>query len=239
MSKPDFAVICWKWKPKRVYRSEFGPQAVNVLRRMVARNFEVPHRFICVTDDPKGIDPEVEIIPLWDTFSDLENPSGPQNPSCFRRLRMFAPDAANLFGPRFVSLDLDVVITADMRPLWMRQEDFVIWGDTNPTSPYNGSMMLLTAGKRPQVWTEFHPTESPKRATSLGFFGSDQAWIGACLGPDETKWTRKDGVYSYRNEIGIHRHDLPANTRIVIFHGQHDPWTHFPQQQGWVRSHYR
>lgn len=26
-------------------------------------------------------------------------------------------------GPRFVSIDLDVVITADLRPLWNRPED--------------------------------------------------------------------------------------------------------------------
>jgi hypothetical protein len=237
--KPPFAVVCWKWKSKTAYRSNFGAEAVNTLRRMVARNFATPHRFICVTDDPRGIDREVEIIPLWADHGDLENPSGPQNPSCFRRLRMFAPDAAAMFGPRFVSLDLDVVITGDLRQLWHRPEAFVIWGDTNPQTPYNGSMMLLTAGARAKVWTDFDPVESPKLAASLGFFGSDQAWIGACLGRGEAMWTRKDGVYSYRNEIGIHRQDLPPNSRIVIFHGQHDPWTHFPQQQGWVKTHYR
>lgn len=237
--KPDFAVVTWKWKPKEGYRSKFGPETVNVLQRMVARHFPVPHRFICVTDDPKGIDPGVEVVPLWDDFSTLENPSGPQNPSCFRRLRMFAPDAVRTFGPRFVSLDLDVVVTGDLRPLWLRPEAFVIWGDTNPSTPYNGSMMLLQAGARAKVWMDFDPIKSPKRAQDLGYFGSDQAWIGACLGRGEAMWTHKDGVYSYRNQIGVFRQDLPSNARIVIFHGQHDPWSFFPQQQIWVKEHYR
>lgn len=237
--KQDFAVVTWKWKGKADYRSKFGPEAVNTLRSMVARNFNHPHRFICVTDDPAGIDPRVEIVPLWNDFATLENPSGPQNPSCFRRLRMFAPDAGRSFGPRFVSLDLDVVITADMRPLWLRPEPFVIWGDTNPSTPYNGSMILLQAGARPQVWMNFDPVKSPKMAQALGYFGSDQAWIGACLGRGEAMWTHKDGVYSYRNQIGVHRQELPENCRIVILHGQHDPWSFFPQQQAWVKEHYR
>lgn len=237
--KPDFAVVCWRWKPKPGYRSKFGPETVNTLRRMVARHFQHPHRFICVTDDPAGIDPEVEIVPLWDTFSNLENPSGPTNPSCFRRLPMFGADAAKLFGPRFVSLDLDVVIVGDMKPLWLRPEDFVIWGDTNPTTPYNGSMMLMTAGARSKVFTEFDPVESPKKAQALGYFGSDQAWIGACLGRGEAMWTRRDGVYSYRNEIGTYRLELPRNAKIIIMHGQHDPWDAIPQRQPWVQEHYR
>jgi hypothetical protein len=237
--KPEFSVVTFKWKPKGEYRSTFGPETVNTLFSMVRRHFPVPFRAICVTDDPAGIDPDIEIVPLWDDFADLENPSGPLNPSCYRRLRMFAPSAGKMFGPRFVSLDLDVVIVGDMRPLWLRPEPFVIWGDTNPTTPYNGSMMLMTAGARARVWTDFHPVESPKRAQALGYFGSDQAWIGACLGHGEAMWTHRDGVYSYRNQIGVHRQDLPPNAKVVFFHGQHDPWGPRPQQQVWVRENYR
>lgn len=235
---PDFAVVTWRWKPKAGYRSKFGPETVNTLQRMVARNFVVPHRFICVTDDPEGLAPGIEVIPLWNDWADVENPSGPINPSCYRRLRMFHPNAEKWFGRRFVSLDLDVVITGDMRPLWDRPEPFVIWGDTNPTTPYNGSMMLMTAGARSKVWLDFDPVESPKRSVAMGYFGSDQAWIGACLGTNETKWTRRDGVYSYRNEIGP-RGVLPDGARIVVFHGHIDPWGPQAQNLEWVKAHYR
>lgn len=239
MTQPDFAVVCWRWKPTPGYRSSFGPETVNILRRMVSRHLKRQHRFICVTDDPAGLDPSIEVIPLWNDHAKVPNPSGPLNPSCYRRLRLFHPDAAQWFGPRFVSLDLDMVITGDLGDVWGRPEDFVIYGDTNPTTPYNGSMILMSAGARPKVWTEFDPVDSPRRARSMGYFGSDQAWIGCCLGPNERKWSRNEGVYSYRNEIGPLKQELPINCKVVIMHGQHDPWGAIPQQQEWCRKHYR
>ncbi len=223
------------------YRSSFGPSTVNVLRRMVARHYPRPHRFLCVTDDPVGVDPEVTIVPPWNDHAGLPSPAGGKNPSCYRRLRAFAPDIAAVFGRRFVSLDLDTVITGDLRPVWDRTEDFVIYGDTNPRTFYNGSMCLMTAGARAQVWTTFDPERSPRAAKLAGHFGSDQGWISHCLGPRESKWTRADGVYSFRNDFALPRRTaLPADARVVVFHGRLDPWTEYTQRHWpWVTEHYR
>lgn len=233
------SVVTWKWQPMLGYRSAFGPETVNTLRRMVARHYPHPHRFICVTDDAAGLDSSIEVLPLWNDFADLPSPSGGKNPSCYRRLRAFHPDIASAFGPRFVSLDLDVVITGDLSSVWNRPEDFVIWGDTNPSTFYNGSMFLMTAGARPQVWDAFSPTVSPQRAKAAGHFGSDQGWISYCLGPAESRWTRADGVYSYRNDLAPNGgSNLPADARIVIFHGAVDPWAPSGQRLAWVRQHW-
>lgn len=234
----DLTVICWRWKPMDGYRSCFGSETVRVLRNMVRRHYDKPHRFVCVTDDPAGLD-DIETLPLWSEFGNLPSPHGGKNPSCYRRLRMFDPAIGTVFGPRFVSLDLDCVIMGDMTPLWDRPEDFVIYGDTNPTTAYNGSMMLMTAGSRPQVWTTFDPITSPRRAKIAGCFGSDQGWISYCLGPKEKKWTRSDGVYSYRNDLKATRASPPKDARIVIFHGREDPWGHQAQSMPWVREHWR
>ncbi len=232
-------VVCWKWKPPPGYRSTFLGTHVNVLRSMVARHYRIPHRFVCVTDDPAGIDQSsIEIVKLWEDYSRLPSPHGRHMPSCYRRLRMFSDDARFLFGDRFVSLDLDCVITADLSPLWDRPEDFVIWGDTNPRTPYNGSMMLMKAGSRSKVWTEFHPVRSPALAKKMGYYGSDQAWIGACLGRGEAIWGQADGVYSFRNHVRA-MGTLPRDARIVIFHGRHDPWDSDMQKIGWVRENWR
>ena len=231
-------VVCWKWQTAAGYRSVFGAKAVNVLRRMVARHYARPHRFICVTNDAEGLDPEVIVIPDREDFKDVPSPHGGRNPSCYRRLRLFSREAGEDFGPRFVSLDLDCVIVRDMTPVWDRPEDFVIWGDTNPKTLYNGSMILLRAGARPKVWEKFDPSSSPKLAHSSGNFGSDQAWISYCLGKGEAKWTRADGVYSYRNEIQRRGGVLPPDARIVMFHGIHDPWSPEAQRLPWVRQHW-
>ncbi len=208
---------------------------------MVDRHYPDPHRVICVTDDPVGIDPTVEILPLWDDFADLPSPHGGKNPSCYRRLRMFSADIAAVFGPRFVTLDLDCVLVRDMRPVWNRPEDFVIWGDTNPQpgSHYNGGMVLMTAGARKGVWEQFDPKNSPKKAFQARCWGSDQGWISYCLGPGETKWSKLDGVYSYRNDLKPKGGRLPADARIVLFHGATDPWDNDGQRVEWVRVHWQ
>lgn len=227
-------VVCWKWKPKGMYRSHFGPESVHALQRMVERHYRKPHRFVCVTDDPTGLD--CETIPLWDDYADVPSPHGRGNPSCYRRLKAFDPDVSKYFGDRFVSLDLDTVIVNDVSPLWDRDEDFVIWRDPYNPKQYCGSMFLLRSGFRPKVWSEFDPVESPKIAKVRGFMGSDQAWISYSL-PNEPVWTGSDGAYSYGARIGPSG-VLPFDARIVFFHGRVDPWSPTAQRLDWVRDHW-
>jgi len=229
-------VCCFKWTPPPGYRSTFGPEAVNVLQHMVARHYAAPHRFTCITDDARGLDPAVHVVPLWSDFATIPSPHGGHNPSCYRRLRVFAPDIAPILGDRFVCVDLDTVIVGDLAPLFDRPEDFVIWGETDPRSFYNGSMFLLRAGTRTRVWDEFDPQYSPQRAKAAGKFGSDQGWISFCLGRGEATWNRRDGVYSYRVHLKPHGGRLPADARMVMFHGHEDPWSPAAQRLDWVRA---
>lgn len=228
--------VCWKWSTPG-YRSTFGPEAVNTLARMVRRHYDAPHRFLVVTNDRAGINGEIEIVPDRADFAEVRSPHGSGSPSCYRRLRLFAPDAARTFGERIVSLDLDAVIVGDLRSLVDRPEDFVAWSDPLRPAQYNASFLLLTAGARPRVWTEFDPQRSPREARAAGWIGSDQAWLTHCLGPGEARWSRPDGVYSYR--VDKLDRGLPADARIVFAHGDQDPWGERMQGVAWVREHYR
>jgi len=231
-------VLCWRWKAPPQYRSKFEAEHVNVLQAMVKRHLRIPHRFVCITDDAAGI--KCETIPLW---SDPVVPGmAPDRPNCYRRLKLFAADAVSLVGPRYLSLDLDTVICSDITPLVERSEDLVMWGDTARGTPYNGSMVLHSPGTRSQVWDEFDPVKSPAKGRTLRYIGSDQAWIGACLGPNEAKWSAADGVYSFRNQIQAPRGNgsLPPNARIVFFHGHFDPWQASVQDKyPWIKEHWR
>jgi hypothetical protein len=231
--------VCFKWRAPAHYRSQFGPATVNTLWSMLRRHYHGPCRLTCITDDPKGINSAVRIVPLWSDWGHLRSPHGDAYPSCYRRLKLFSEEAAEIIGPRFVVLDLDVVITNDITPLFAADVDFKIWGDTAKGTPYNGSLWMLKAGARPKVWHDFDPIESPKRSLALGYIGSDQGWLGAALGPGEAKWTTRDGVYSFRNHIQKAGFLLPANARMVIFHGAVDPWSPKAQRISWVRKHYR
>lgn len=251
-----FKVVCWKWTQPG-YRSKFSAEHVNILASMVKRNLKMEYKFCCITDDAAGIDSSVEIIPLWDDYATVPNPSFDKGPSCYRRLKAFSAEAEQLIGPRFVSLDLDTVIVRDVTPIWNRPNDeFIIWGDTEghrgrfiPRIPghmrvmqrlYNGSMWLLKAGSRRQVWDKFNPETSPQEAHSHGRHGSDQGWISHCLGPGQTTWHMNDGVFSYRNHIArFKKTELPEGARIVMFHGRVDPDSEEAQKLLWVRENYK
>jgi len=237
-------IVTFKWKPPHGYRSKFGPETVNILASMCRRHYQKEHEFVCITDDAKGIDPAIRIIPLWEDHAKLKSPMGAHQPSCYRRLKLFSAEAEQFIGPRFVCLDLDTVIVGDMTPLWDRSEEFIVWGDTYsgkqfPKTWYNGSMFMMKAGARRQVWDEFDPVKSPIAAKKGGSFGSDQGWISHKLGPNEATWGVKDGVYSFRVHVEPRGGQLPHNAKVVHFHGKVSPWDVKAQRHAWVREHYR
>jgi len=237
---PPLTVITFKWRPGHGLPAKFHSRHVNVLAAMVRRHYPHPHRFVCVTDDPLGLDPSVKAVPLWSDHGKMVNPHGPAYPSCYRRLKLFSRDIGELLGERLVSLDLDCVITRDLSPLWNRPEDFVIWGATNPTTHYNASMILMTAGARPQVWEDFDPATSPKAAKAARQFGSDQGWISYRLGKGEAMWSAEHGVYAWQVHLKHGREPLPKNARVVFFNGKrHNPWDAEPQAHEWVRENWR
>ena len=51
-------VVCVKWGPKYI------SQYVNVLNSMVKRHLTVPFTFHCITDDVRGLDPNINTLQL-------------------------------------------------------------------------------------------------------------------------------------------------------------------------------
>lgn len=203
---------------------------------MVRRNLSMHHRIACVTDTPDGIDPSIEIIAPPGDFHDIAPKWGPRKPNCFRRLSMFRRDAAQIFGERFVCMDLDCVIGGPLDPLFDRRDDLMLFKGTAPDRPYNGSMVLVRAGCRPQVYEEF----SQGAATLSGemFVGSDQAWLALCLGWNEKVWSEKDGVFFYGQ--GSAYKPKTVSPRILFFPGKIKPWTIAPLRiDQFVSNNYR
>lgn len=235
-------IVCWKWEPQGGglhprKNIKFTHEHVNRLYAMLDRNLTVPFELICFTDKAEGILPPVKVIPLWDDHRAMGG--------CYVRLRSFSAEMKELVGEDFFSIDLDVVILQDITELLettRRHYEFKIWGDTNPTTPYNGSFYYLKAGAREQVWKHFHPQYSVQTARAKCYVGTDQAWIGACLGPHEAKWDTSDGVYSYRvhfQESGG-RTALNGDEKIIFFHGSHDPSKNSTQAiVPWVKDHWQ
>lgn len=235
-------VICWLWRPTQAYRSQFGPNHVNTLQRMVARHYNKPHRFSCISDQTEGFNSDVRVLPLWDDHRSRQSIYGPDTPSCYPRLKAFDISMREFIGPRFISLDLDVCLTRSVEPIFDRPEDFLIWGVRGRRTPWNGSMWMMNAGARQRVWDRFNenPEKAISRARGAGFYGSDQAWMNYILGPKENYWSDADGVYSFRMNIKPNKGALPDDARIVFFEGHYDPWNKVTQQMSpWLKEHYR
>ncbi len=215
-------VLTWKWGAK------YGAGHVAKLQAGVARHLKREHRFLCVTDDPRGLDCQTVGIadPALLKFDD----------GCYARLRMFDPIwQAQVGASDILCLDLDMVIVGDIGPLLDHDDPFriLIGGHFNPCR-VNGSVMHIKAGAVPQIWLEFTVEEARRVARKDGSYrGTDQTWIAHKL-PNCAGWTHEDGIYGY-GKPGWPGH-LPADARIVAFPGSKDPAT---VKEAWVREHWR
>jgi len=198
---------------------------------MVRRYLSIPHRIAVVTDLPGDYDGIDVIAPPHD-FEDARIPTwGEHMPQCLRRIAMFRPDAASIFGERFISMDLDCVISGPLDPLFDRSEDFVMYRGVTRQRPYNGSMLMMTAGVRPQVYERF----TPEGAIEAGqrYLGSDQAWISHVLGAGEATWGAENGVHAWDSQWNR------GDPRITFFLSKDKPWNFVDAGDPFVCGHYR
>lgn len=234
--------VCWKWKGHIPYSAA----DVNIWGNMVDRWHGEPHELVCITDDPDGIDGRFRIVPLWrDNFEHGRD---------WHRVKIFSEEMADLIGPRFVSIDLDTVICGPLDDLFRNDAPFKAWADPN-RDQYCTAVFQMDAGAFPHVWEQFDP-QLAIRLRQLGRFGGyDQAWISYVL-PGQPRWTREDGVISFRKDIldnlsitealqtprGSHwaARGPNENVRIINFHGKFNPRDEAIQSAfPWVAEHWR
>lgn len=116
-------ILCMKWG------TLYGARDVNNLARGVRRHLSRPHRFICFTDDPSGLHPGVEALPL----PDLGLPPG-SGDSRWQKLALFRRDLGGLAGTALF-LDLDLVVTGPLDPFFAHPGDVCIIRDDDLFRP--------------------------------------------------------------------------------------------------------
>ena len=207
-------VICMKWG--KVYDATY----VNRLQSMVRRNLKQSHRFVCFTDDPAGITPEVEVLPL----PEIGFKAGPGR--FWNKLGIFTRPLADLTGP-VLWLDLDVVIVAELDCFFEFPGRFCIikqYNDPDACLNGNSSVCRFEAGAHANVLEEFH---RDPRAVDARFY-SDQEFICATIRP-LTFWPR-DWCPSFKRQCldpvpfcYFKTPRIPPGARIVVFHGHPKP----------------
>lgn len=225
-------VLTWLWDQPGG-RARYQPWHVRVWASMIRRNLRLSHTLAVVTDIEGDFGDSVEIIKPPGEFEEVRLPTWKEaRPQCLRRLAMFRRDAADLFGAdRIVCTDLDLVVCSPLDELLDIKEDFKITRGTATSRKYNGSMMSLKLGSRPQVYEQF----TLEAAVEAGrkHVGSDQSWLAHCL-PGEKTWTPEDGVCFWN---GVR--PSPA-ARVIFFAGEVKPWTLAAvEMDPLVAKHYR
>lgn len=210
--------------------SVYSPADVARVASSIRKNMRDPHELVAITDYPAHEFPsDIRVVPLWNDFRHLGG--------CYTRLRAFAPDMAEIIAPRFAWLDIDTVVTGDLTTIFRRSEDAVFWRSATVSSlPYNGSMVMMTAGARAHLLDAFDPDKTPKETRALNMIGTDQAAIAHILGPDEAVWTsHNDGVAAFRRDCFKW---LPPDARIVFFPGKTKPTNVRTRlQHPWIEAH--
>lgn len=215
-------IVTYKWKPPVGYPLKFTSEDVNRLYTRMKKWYPEMERFICITDDAKGLKSPVEAYAMTKLFADLPNPSWRRGPKCHRRLIAFSPKFETIAGPRFACVDIDIKPVGYLGPIFNRDEDFVGWrsGRINGKrqQQFGGALIMMNAGARRQVWDRFikDPSAAVAEAFAAGYHGSDQAWISYVLDKDgEAYWTEADGVYYYRKLVPK-AHAIPALRSTMV-----------------------
>ena len=215
-------VVCVKWGNK--YVSKYA----NILNSMVKRHTTVPFQFHCFTDDPNGLDPDINPIKL---------PNDPWIKSWWSKLWMFSPDMP-LKG-NILYFDLDVVIFDNIDELFTRPGKFSIIRDFNRCrvpdwTLSNSSCMKWEAGTMNYLWTKFVENPSAVMQQNHG----DQDWISKkakdeishwpdqwirsykweMIGLKDTKLLTKDGKSFFRTPVTIQK-----GNKVAVFHGKPNP----------------
>lgn len=223
-------VLCMKWGTK------YPAIYVNTLYAMVARQLEPPFRFVCCTDDRRGIRSEVECRDL----PPIDLGGSPYH-YAWRKLSVFSPALHDLDGP-VLFLDLDLVLVDRLEPFFSYPGRFcIIENWTQPgRNVGNSSVFRFQAGDFLDVFERFQ--QDP--AGLIAGYPNSQTLMSELI-PDKTWWPEAWCRSFKRHALPrwplrlIQRPKLPDGVKILVFHGDPKPadaargvW---PDKGRWIR----
>lgn len=221
---------------------------VNVLHRACRDHMTGDFRFVCLTDDPKGLDAGIEAFPIPDIGC---TPAHYQR-GAWPKISVFTDPLHGLAG-RALFIDLDVVIVDSIDPFFDLKGPLFGVGEGPgwrhgqvPTAPtLNTSVFGFTLGSQTDISNAF--SADPNAASAQ--YGNEQQFVEGTArhwAPWPDPW-----VVSYKRHIRrksllapiLGPHPVPAGTRIVAFHGRPKPMevarSGFGRGYGWIRDYWQ
>jgi len=235
-------IICMKWGDK------FPVDYVNRLYAMVYRNMDTKFRFVCFTENSKGIRSEVEIQEL----PELKLPTGSPERG-WRKLTIFKKNFGGLSGTSLF-LDLDVVIVGSLEVFFSHPGDFLIAHDKKSPKKREGnsSVFRFEIGKYSQILEHFEKNseqvknevrhEQAYLSREIDKLGKLEYW------PDEWVPSFKYQCCPSWIKSWFEAPSVPKGARVILFHGLPNPpeaiigrsgkWYRHIQPSPWIKDYW-
>jgi len=182
---------------------------VHALARAVERHLSQPHRFICMTDDPEGLDCRTIPVPLG-------------LPRWWGKLYAFSAD----WTDRVLFMDLDTVVLGPLDGFAATTRPFACIRPFYRPGGIASGLMSIAPGTAPEVWRRF--ARDPGAAIAATAARADPPWNHG-----DQRWLELMGLRpAYWQDLlpgqlvswKVHcRAGVPPGARVVAFHGRPDP----------------
>ena len=220
-------VICIKWG------TLFGPEYVNRLYSGARRNLSAPVRFFCMTEDARGLHPDIEVLalPQEPYAAEMEAALAVANrQGAMRKVSLFRPGLIpDLDGP-LLGFDLDVVITGSLDEILSHAPGTVAmradWVEARRGRPTgHGSVFRFDPARHGWLYDTLAADPAGQVARARG---SEQRYTSTLA--------QEKGAFAYLPpaQVVSFKHDclrwppaaywaeprLPPDARVVCFHGR-------------------
>jgi hypothetical protein len=216
-------ILCMKWGAK------YGPEYVNRLYAMVRAHLAGDFRFVCLTDDARGIRPEVQCLPI--AHLNLHLKPGERD-GAWKKLTTFEADLHGLRGTALF-LDLDVVVVGPLDDFFTQPGEFLLIRDyrrfwrVGQRIVGNSSVYRFELGAHADVLLHFRE----HMATLMRQYRNEQDYLSHFLHAQgklnywPAAWCPSFKYHSIpRWPTNYWRAPkIPPGARIVIFHGEINP----------------
>lgn len=201
-------IVCVK------HGTQYPAEYVNILADMVLRNLDkdTAIKFICFTDDPTGLDIDIDVRPLPGNLEGWWN-----------KLYLFKND---LFpdGDQILYLDLKNVIVSALDDVLAYEGRFCLLRDFYRADGMASGIMSWKSNTLGYIWNNYVTAGYPHLS------GGDQEWIEKCCPPHDFWQDLFSGQFvSYKGHNCIT--GIPRGAKIVFFHGEPRP---DQIKDGWV-----
>lgn len=217
-------VICMKWG------TLYGAHYANRLYAMTARNLARPFRFVCFTDDPTGLRPEIDALPLPPIKIDPPYENTP-----WKKVALYNAPLADLEGPTLF-FDLDIVILGSLERFFEHPGDYVVIHNWTQPKKINGntSVFRFRAGAHgdllelfhqhsTQHWVDTHRIEQTYLSQELAKQNRLSYWPAGWCASFKVHCLR--GGYKFPGSLlnAVLPSQPPEGASICVFHGHPNP----------------